>query len=250
MTQELDGAKIKLTISYDGTDFHGWQVQKGGDVTVQSTLQKAIFDLCGKSLPLTGCSRTDAGVHANEFVCHTDMINIPCEKLPIALNTHLPRSVAVKSAQIVPSDFHARYSCIGKEYIYKILNSPIRDPFLCGRVMQYPKFIDVDALCAITPAFCGKKDFRAFMAQGSKIVDTVRNVKYCEIFREGDIVTLRIAADGFLYNMVRIIAGTFILAAEKKLSAGDIESIIASGDRKRAGATAPPCGLYLNKVFY
>ena len=250
MTEKLDGAKIKLTLAYDGSDFHGWQVQKGGDITVQSTLQEAIFKVCGKNLPVTGCSRTDAGVHANEFVCHTDMINIPCEKLPIALNTHLPRSVAVKSAQMVPSDFHARYSCIGKEYIYKILNSKIRDPFLCGRVMQYPRPLDVDALCAIAPAFCGKKDFCAFMAQGSKIVDTVRTVKYCQISREGDMVTIRIAADGFLYNMVRIIAGTFILAAEKGFSAGDIKDIIASHERCRAGATAPACGLYLNKVFY
>ncbi len=242
--------KLKLTLSYDGTDFHGWQVQKGGDVTVQSTLQQAIFEVCGKMLPVTGCSRTDSGVHAYEFVCHTDMIDIPCEKLPLALNTHLPRTVAVTRAQEMPCDFHARYSCKGKEYIYKILNSKIRDPFLEGKVMLYPKKLDTDALLKITPAFCGKKDFRAFMAQGSKIVDTVRTVHYCDISRDGELVTIRIAADGFLYNMVRIIAGTFLLAAENGLGKDDIESIIASCDRKNAGATAPACGLYLNKVFY
>ena len=245
-----NGKKIKLTLSYDGTDFHGWQVQKGGDVTVQSTLQQAIFEVCGKMLPVTGCSRTDSGVHANEFVCHTDMIDIPCEKLPLALNAHLPRTVAVKSAQKADSDFHARYSCRGKEYIYKILNSKIRDPFLEGKVFLYPKKLDTDALSQLTPAFCGKKDFRAFMAQGSKIVDTVRTVHYCDICRDGELVTLRIAADGFLYNMVRIIAGTLLLASEKGLGRGDVEGIIASCDRKNAGATAPACGLYLNKVFY
>ena len=242
--------KLMLTLSYDGTDFHGWQVQRGGDITVQSTLQKAIFEVCGRMLPVTGCSRTDSGVHANEFVCHTDMINIPCDRLPLALNTRLPRTVAVKSAKEVPCDFHARYSCKGKEYIYKILNSKIRDPFLEGKVMLYPKRLDTDALSSLSSAFCGKKDFRAFMAQGSKIEDTVRTVHYCDVSRNGDIVTLRIAADGFLYNMVRIIAGTFILAAEKNLSKADIEGIIASCDRRNAGVTAPPCGLYLNKVFY
>lgn len=242
--------KLVLTLCYDGTDFHGWQVQKGGAVTVQSTLQKAIFEVCGKMLPVTGCSRTDSGVHANEFVCHTDMIDIPCEKLPLALNTHLPHNVAVKSAQIADPDFHARYSCKGKEYIYKLLNSKIRDPFLEGRAMLYPRPLDTAVLSDIAPAFCGKNDFRAFMAQGSKIVDTVRTVHYCDVSRDGELVTLRIAADGFLYNMVRIIAGTFLLAAEKGLCKEDIQKIIASGDRKNAGATAPACGLYLNKVFY
>ncbi len=242
--------KIKLTLSYDGTDFHGWQVQKGGDVTVQSTLQQAIFEVCGKRLPVTGCSRTDSGVHANEFVCHTDMIDIPCEKLPLALNAHLPRTVAVKSAQEAAPDFHARYSCRGKEYIYKILNSKIRDPFLEGKVFLYPKKLDADALSQLSSAFCGKKDFRAFMAQGSKIVDTVRTVHYCDICRDGELLTLRIAADGFLYNMVRIIVGTFLLASEKGYDKKDVEEIIASCDRKNAGATVPACGLYLNKVFY
>ena len=242
--------KIKLTLCYDGSDFHGWQVQKGGAITVQSTLQKAIFDVCGKALPVTGCSRTDSGVHAKEFVCHTDMIDIPCEKLPLALNTHLPKSVAVLNAERVDGDFHARYSCKGKEYVYKILNSNIRDPFLEGRAFLYPRSIDVNALSEISDAFCGKKDFRTFMAQGSKIVDTVRTVHYCDISRDGDMVTIRIAADGFLYNMVRIIAGTFILASEKGYNKKDIENIISSLDRKNAGATAPAYGLYLNKVFY
>ena len=246
----MSGEKIKLTLCYDGSDFHGWQVQKGGAVTVQSTLQKALFDVCGKNLPITGCSRTDSGVHAKEYVCHTDMTDIPCEKLPLALNAHRPRTVSVTDAQIVDGDFHARYSCKGKEYVYKILNSKIRDPFLEGRVMLYPRPLDTDKLSEISSAFCGKKDFRAFMAQGSKIVDTVRTVHYCDIFRDGDLVNIRIAADGFLYNMVRIIAGTFLLAAEKGYGKEDVEKIISSLDRKNAGPTAPACGLYLNKVFF
>ena len=241
--------KLKLTLCYDGTAFCGWQVQKDKP-TVQKAVQEAIFGLCGKVLPVTGCSRTDSGVHANEFVCHTDFIPIDCEKLPIALNTHLPPTVAIKKAEIMPTDFHARYSCTGKEYLYKIFNSPLRDPFLHTRAMLYPRRLDEKALDAIASAFCGKHDFRSFMAQGSKIVDTVRNVFYCNVLREDDMVMIKVAADGFLYNMVRIICGTLIHASEKGLSKDDVAQIIDSCDRKNAGATAPACGLYLNKVFY
>ena len=241
--------KIKLTITYDGTQFHGWQVQKGKK-TVQSTLQDAIELVAGKRNSVTGCSRTDAKVHANEFVCHTDFLNIPCDKIPVAINAHLPEAVAVKKAEIVPEDFHARYSCLGKEYIYKISNSCYRDPFLVNRAMFYPKPLDEKIMNDTLAAIVGKKDFRSFMAQGSKIEDTVREIKYCDISRCGDMLTLRVAADGFLYNMVRIIVGTAIMASEKKLSFEDISRIIESCDRKNAGPTAPPSGLYLNKVFY
>ena len=241
--------KIKLTITYDGTQFHGWQVQKGKK-TVQSTLQDAIETVAGKRNPVTGCSRTDAKVHANEFVCHTDFLNIPCDRIPMAINAHLPETVAVKKAETVPEDFHARYSCIGKEYIYKIFNSHYKDPFLVNRAMFYPKPLDEKVMNKALQAVVGQKDFRAFMAQGSKIEDTVREIKYCDISRDGDMLTLRVAADGFLYNMVRIIVGTAIMSSEKKLTCDDISRIIASCDRKNAGPTAPASGLYLNKVFY
>lgn len=243
--------KIKLTLTYDGGAFHGWQVQKDAQ-TVQSTVQKAISEVCGKTLPVTGCSRTDAGVHALEYVCHTDYIDIPPEKLPQALNFHLPPSAAVKKAELVPSDFHARYSCKGKEYVYKIFNARYHDPFYLGRAMFYPKKLDESKLSDAAQAFCGRQDFRAFMAEGSKITDTERTVKYCRVERpdNGCLVTVTVAADGFLYNMVRIIAGTVILASEKNLNFDGISEIISSLDRKNAGATAPACGLYLNKVFY
>lgn len=241
--------KIKLTLSYDGADFHGWQVQKG-EKTVQQTLQDAIERITGERLSVTGCSRTDAGVHALEYVCHTDFIYIPTEKIPVALNAHLPVSVAVKKAELAQPDFHARYCCKGKEYIYKIYNSNIRDPFLEGRAMFYPKPLCCDTMNSCAKAICGNKDFRSFMAEGSKITDTVRTVKYCDVSRDGDIITLRIAADGFLYNMVRIIAGTLIRASEKNMTEREICEIIDSRDRKNAGFTAPAHALYLNKVFY
>lgn len=252
MTQQTDftpDCKTKLTICYDGSDFHGWQVQKQ-EKTVQGTLQEALFRLSGKALPVTGCSRTDAGVHALNYVCHTDYISVPCDKIPIALNALLPPGISVKKAEIVSADFHARYSCTGKEYIYKIFNNNLRDPFLENRAMFYPKELDHIRMNSCAGAICGKNDFCSFMAQGSDVKDTVRTVKYCDVSKDGEIVTIRVAADGFLYNMVRIIAGTLIRASEKQWCENDILDIITSHDRTRAGFTAPPHALYLNKVFY
>lgn len=241
--------KTKLVLAYDGKDFCGWQVQK--DVpTVQGTLQDAIEKITGTWLPVCGCSRTDSGVHAINYVCHTDYISIPEEKIPLALNTYLPSGIAVKAAETVPSDFHARYSCTGKEYIYKISNSSYLDPFLYGRAMFYPKSLDHESMNKLASAICGKHDFSAFMAQGSPVADTVRNVKYCDVARDGDIITVKVCADGFLYNMVRIIVGTLVWGSQNGLCEDDIKEIIASCDRKNAGFTAEACGLYLNKIFY
>lgn len=241
--------KTKLTLTYDGKDFCGWQVQK--DVpTVQGTLQDAIEKITGTRLPVCGCSRTDSGVHALNYVCHTDYISVPEEKIPLALNTYLPSGIAVKKAEFVPADFHARYSCTGKEYIYKILNSNYLDPFLYGRVMFYPKALDDNLMNTLSGAICGKHDFSAFMAQGSPVNDTVRTVKYCDVSRQDDIITVRVCADGFLYNMVRIIVGTLVWGSQNGLCENDIKNIIDSRDRKNAGFTAEACGLYLNRIFY
>lgn len=238
-----------LTISYDGAPYHGWQVQKNAP-SVQKTLQDALCALTQRPMTVTGCSRTDAGVHALEYVCHTEEIPIPNDRLPQALNAHLPPSVAVRSARTVSEQFHARYSCIGKEYLYKIYNSRTRDPFSVGRALFYPEPIDVDALTFVGEELVGKHDFRAFMAQGSKITDTVRTIRHCTLSREGNFVYLTVSADGFLYNMVRILAGTFLSAARGAYKPGDIRAVLESRDRKRAGFTAPPHGLYLNRVFY
>lgn len=242
-------ARTVLTIAYDGAPYHGWQVQKNAP-SVQKTLQEAICAITGEERTVTGCSRTDAGVHALEYVCHTEKIDIPNERLPQALNAHLPPSISVKRARTADENFHARYSCIGKEYLYKIYNSRIRDPFSVGRALFYPEPIDVEALSFVSEELCGTHDFRAFMAQGSKIVDTVRTVRHCTLSRNGDFVYLTVSADGFLYNMVRIMVGTVLDAARGKYLRGDIQKIIASGDRKNAGFTAPAHGLYLNRVFY
>ncbi len=251
----MSGERLKLTLSFDGTSYHGWQVQNNAP-TVQSTLQKALEEMAGHSVSVTGCSRTDAGVHANRFVCHTEPLSIPCERIPQALNAHLPADISVRAAESVPADFHARYSCIAKEYVYKICNFRTRDPFSRAYALFYPTPLTVDDLSFVGEELGGKHDFRAFMAQGSKIVDTARTVYYCTLSRERDeqfeseTVTLRICADGFLYNMVRIIVGTYLDAARGKYKKGDITALLALGDRSKAGFTAPPHGLYLNRVFY
>ena len=242
-------ARTVLTIAYDGAPYHGWQVQKNAP-SVQKTLQEAICAITGEERTVTGCSRTDAGVHALEYVCHTEKIDIPNERLPQALNAHLPPSVSVKRARTADENFHARYSCIGKEYLYKIYNSRIRDPFSVGRALFYPEPIDVEALSFVSEELCGTHDFRAFMAQGSKIVDTVRTVRHCTLSRNGDFVYLTVSADGFLYNMVRIMAGTLYETAIGHIPPDSIPERLASRNRRLMGRTAPPEGLYLNRVFY
>ncbi len=245
----MNDKKIRLTLCYDGREFHGWQVQKDLP-TVQGELCSALEKLTGQKISVTGCSRTDAGVHALEYVCHTDFFPIPCENIPYALNSKLPSAITVREARIEDRDFHARYSCLGKEYVYKIYNDRFMDPFLVDRAMFYPGVIDTDALGFVGEEIVGTHDFSSFMAQGSPVESTIRTVKWCNISRDENLVTVKVAADGFLYNMVRIIVGTFITAGRDGMKRGEITEIINSCDRTRAGFTAPACGLYLNKVFY
>ena len=248
--------KLLLRLKFLGTDFCGWQFQPNAR-TVQKVLTDAARELLGADCRITGCSRTDSGVHANDFAatleCGDGVCTIPPERLPAAFAVKLPHDVSVLSATPVAADFHPRYDVLYKEYIYRILLSPVPDPFLCGRVWHYPKRLLPDAeerMNACAAALVGRQDFASFMAAGSKIEDTVRTVKYCTVRHEGDLLTLQIAADGFLYNMVRIIAGTLLLAGAGKLNADGMRKIIAAKDRAAAGATAPPDGLYLNKVVY
>ncbi len=209
---------------------------------------------------VTGCSRTDSGVHANEF-CATVTYRkesgidttIPIDKIPIAFSAVLPPDISVWGAEWVSEDFHPRYDVLYKEYEYRIYNKPLPDPFLFGRCWHYPREIDGAALERMKEAakrFVGKKDFAAYMAAGSDIKDTVRTVFSAELEREGDVIIFRVSADGFLYNMVRILTGTLISVAQGKLEPEDISNVTASLDRKKAGATAPPSGLYLNRVVY
>lgn len=253
LENRLSGEKIALTIMYDGKLFHGWQVQNNAK-SVQGTLQDGLENVIGFRPDVSGVSRTDSGVHANNYVCHIprDGVNIPCERLTAALNSHLRDSgIAVKSAEIKDADFHARYSCTGKEYIYKIWNSRYMNPFLKDRAWFYPMEIDIEKMRFAEKEFVGTHDFRAFMTKGSKNEDnTVRTVKYFNVTKEDELITISVCADGFLYNMVRIMVGTYVDLARKGAGEGSVGIIIESRERKNAGDTAPAEGLYLNRIFY
>lgn len=244
--------KILLTLSYLGTGYCGWQVQKNGK-SVQAAVQDAVVAVFGKRYPVTGCSRTDRGVHARGFRCtvetDADAPDIPLDRIPIAMNTKLPDDIAVSLAEYVPEDFHARYSVKSKRYEYLIHNSPVRDPFLFGRAWNIPYPLDESLMELAAKEFIGTHDFSAFRAVGSDVPDSVRTVFSASVRREGDKVIFSVCADGFLYNMVRIMVGTLAEIARGKLKM-TVSEIINSKDRKNAGVTAPPDGLALCDVNY
>lgn len=243
-------AQFLLTLAYNGTQFAGFQVQKNAR-TVQSVMQDAIEVLYGSRLPVVGCSRTDAGVHARDYkLTYHAGDRLKPERIPAALNAHLPDDIAVKAAAVVPDDFHVRHDVYEKEYEYVIVNTPYRDPFSVNTALHYRRPLDADLLDRAAQAFVGTYDFRAFMASGSDIADTTRTVRSVSVTRAGDYVYLRIAADGFLYNMVRIFVGTMLAVAEGKVAPDALPGIIDSRDRKNAGITVPAHGLYLNRVVF
>lgn len=251
--------KLLITVAYDGTAYCGYQVQPNG-TSIQQRLNEASEALFGFPCDIVGCSRTDSGVHAHAF-CATVVkkgsdtlpTTIPVERIPLALSAHLPIDIAVREARWVSSEFHARYDVKEKEYVYRIYNAPVRSPFEEGRAAHIPKLIDEMALERMNQAaktWIGTQDFAAYMAQGSKITDTVRTVTDAYVVREGDVLCFHVAADGFLYHMVRILAGTLLAVAEGKLTPAEVCAVTASRDRARAGITMPACGLYLHRVIY
>jgi tRNA pseudouridine38-40 synthase len=241
---------ILLFISFDGTNYHGWQVQKNAP-SVQKTMQDALEQVIKSRPDLVGCSRTDAGVHANEFACnfYTSSV-IDCPGLQRALNSKLPDDISVLFCRDVGQNFHARYSAVGKEYVYKIYQNIVRSPFLNNYALFYPYSLDLPAMSEAAKNFLGRHDFSAFCATGGSVEDKVRTVEYFEIRKDGSLVTMTVRADGFLYNMVRIMAGTLLYVSQGKITPEGIGQIIASRDRSLAGPTVPAHGLYLNRVFY
>lgn len=240
----------RLTLRYDGTRYHGWQVQPNG-VTVQQVLQDAIEAVTGVRAGVTGCSRTDAGVHAEMFCCAFETDSALSDvKMIAALNAHLPSDVAVYACDAVAADFHPRYDALGKRYVYRIWNSTVRHPFEAPYSLHYPYELDVERLNAAAADFVGTHDFAAFCAAGSTVEDTVRTVRLCTVTRQGERVLFTVEADGFLYNMVRIMVGTLLDMAHGRIAYEAIPSILASKDRNKAGATAPAKGLFLDTVYY
>ena len=240
-----------VTLRFAGTRYHGFQVQRKGVPSVCQAFQDALERILGERGQVKGCSRTDAGVHANKFCLSFKTENpIPCEKLVLALNFNLPADIAATDCRQVSGDFHARYSAAGKEYVYRLLNSRVRDPFSPDLSYRFGAALDADFLNEQARDFLGTHDFAAFKAQGGEVEDTVRVITYFSVQRQGEFVIFTVRGDGFLYKMVRIMVGTLLDMGTGKLPAGSIPGIIAGRNRSRAGRTAPACGLYLNDVFY
>lgn len=247
---------VLLWLTYKGTAYAGFQVQPNGR-TVCAVLQDAIEAVLGSRPDVKGCSRTDAGVHARRFALSFRYVGSPPpEKLPAALNAHLPPDVRALAAQPVPEAFHARYAAHAKTYRYWILNSRTDDPFTAGLCYRVPAPLDVAAMQAAAARFAGTHDFTSLCAAGSSAAahgDTVRTVAACTVQRaaqDGRYLAVTVTADGYLYNMVRILAGTLVEVGRGKLAPGAVPAILAGRDRGLAGPTLPAKGLFLWDVTY
>ncbi len=241
--------RVLLTISYDGTAYHGWQVQPNG-VTVQEVLQDALGEILGERPSVTGCSRTDAGVHAREFCLHIDCDErFPENAFLRGLNAVLPNDISVIGCRVVPDDFHARYNALGKRYAYNFyVGTP--DPFRERYSLRLEKEPDLRLISHFCKTVIGRHDFAGFSSSKRTVEDTVRTVSECEFEKNGRDMRFVISADGFLYNMVRIIAGTALDVSSGRLSPDCALEVFKSCDRSLAGQTLPPRGLFLEKVFY
>ena len=241
---------IALILMYNGTAYHGWQVQKT-EVTVAQTLERGLSMVCGEPVKCTGCGRTDAGVHAEHYVANfRTSSRIPVDRIPFAVNTHIPEDIVVKAAYEVAENFNAIGSCIRKEYTYRIYNSRIKNPFYVDRAYFYPKRLDEQVMDRAARAFEGTHDFAAVRSVGTETKTTVRTVYWCDAEREGDLITVRVCANGFLYNMVRAMVGTMVYASYGKLRAEDIPALLETRDRRLTGPTMPPQGLYMHRIWY
>ncbi|MDO4174809.1 MAG: tRNA pseudouridine(38-40) synthase TruA [Eubacteriales bacterium] len=241
---------IAIILSYDGTAYHGWQAQRNA-VTVQQTVTEAIAALLGQEVSVSGVGRTDAGVHARRYVAnfHADC-TIPMDRLPLAINSHLPMDIAVSGAAVVPDSFDARFCCTRKEYTYLIHPGTIRDPFAVSRSYFYPYPLDVAAMQQAAQYFIGRQDFAAVRSMGTPVKSTVREIFTCEVDQVGSYIRIRVSADGFLYNMVRAISGTLLYVGQGKFPPQEVRRILDCGDRKQAGPTLPPQGLYMSRLWY
>ena len=242
--------RIKLIVEYDGTGYAGWQRQQNA-LAVQQVLEEALARLTGEPVRVVGASRTDAGVHALGQVAHFDTAcRVPPDKYAFALNTLLPADVRVVKSREAAPDFHARFSAKGKRYRYLMYDSPHFSALyrnLCAHSI-YP--LDDEKMDREAARMVGAHDFAAFAASGSAVKDTVRAVYACRVQRQGPFAVLTVEGNGFLYNMVRILAGTLMAVGAGKLAEGAVVRAIESGDRLALGPTAPPQGLTLMEVFY
>lgn len=242
--------RVLLRVQYKGTDYCGWQRQKNG-LSVQEVLANAVRETTGESAVMHGSGRTDAGVHAIAQAVHFDThTKIPMQKLPIAINAHLPSSVRVLSAQEVDAGFNARFDAVSKTYLYKMYVSSVSSPLregLCAFVHRAP---DLDRMRRAAEYILGEHDFKVFQAAGGHVKSTVRTISALSISEQDGEISFEVTGNGFLYNMVRIMVGTLYYVGIGKIEPEEIPEILASGKRDRAGKTMPPEGLYLKRVRY
>ena len=235
--------RVLLTVSYDGTAYAGWQWQDNA-LSVQQVLEEALARLTGEKTRVTGASRTDAGVHALGQRAHFDTASrIPPDKYPFALNTLLPPDIRVLEGFAVPSDFHARFDARGKRYTYRIHNAPHASALMRSLTAHVPRPLDLDRMRESLPALLGAHDFAAFQAAGGTARTTVRTLTEASLRQEGPLVTLTVRGNAFLYNMVRIIAGTLVDIGTGRLSPDAFARALNGGDRARLWAGANPRGI-------
>ena len=241
--------RLLLTLSFDGTGYHGWQVQQNA-LTVQQVLNESLYKLLGVKTDVTGSSRTDAGVHARRFACHIDCDdNIPFQAFSGGLNAILPDDISVIDVREVPHDFHARYSAKGKRYIYGMYFGN-KNPFDGRYYLHIDRCPDIGKMNAFAKTLIGTHDFCGFSSSGRTVSDTMRTVSECEVTSKDNRIFFRITADGFIYNMVRILAGTALAVGFNRLSEDVATEVFSKKDRSLAGDTLPPNGLFLDEVFY
>jgi tRNA pseudouridine38-40 synthase len=240
-----------ITLEYDGTNYSGWQIQKNTSQTIQQILQEALTVINKAPVEMTGAGRTDAGVHALGQVANFYLdVSIPVERIPVAINSLLPRDIVCKNAQEVPEDFHARFDAQGKKYRYRIYNQLLPSAFLRNYAFHYKYKLDLSVMEKAAGYLIGTHDFKAFQASGSPVTDTVRTIYQIDIIDKDPEVWIEVRGNGFLYNMVRIIVGTLIEASRGNIRLEEMDKILLSHDRKQAGFTAPAHGLTLVEVYY
>ena len=242
--------RIRLTVAYDGTDYCGWQVQNNG-ATIEGELNTALTQLTGQTVKVIGASRTDAGVHARGNVAVFDTeSSIPPERFLYAVNALLPEDIVVVDSCEVAADWHPRHCNTEKTYEYRVLNQKLPDP-MRRRDTYFVSFpLDLEKMRKAAGYLEGEHDFKSFCNVHTHVEDTVRTIYRLEVIREENVITFRVRGNGFLYNMVRIMVGTLLFVSEGKIKKDELKDIILSKERKRAGKTAPPQGLYLNKINY
>jgi len=253
MSAERIERRIKLTLSYDGTNFHGWQVQPGL-ITIQSELQRAFLALSKTPILVQGSGRTDAGVHAlAQVAAFTTTSTIPCENLGRAMNKLLPGAIRITNVEEVEIDFHARHDAVSKLYEYRIFREEICSPFERPYVHHHPYPLDEQKAIEAAPLFEGEHDFSAFAAFDERYgagYSKIRTIFSSSMVREGPRLIYRVRGSGFLKHMVRNLVGTLIEVGRGNMGQEDIRDLLVTRSREKCGATAPACGLFLVEVSY